>query len=247
MHSCLLGSSKKESNEETRGALRLWPGVTSTERWSSTQLEGLINNHPQADRLMLWFHLLAVRTKTECLKWSVLHLTRSKRNVRELFYMWLWIPLAIAHQKGFALIRQRGLCLIGNLEGGTASFTLESERQQDILRRGMLSAPQHRCRVPFHNTSCICTMSYLGIMLATAKKQTNFQTNYCTPGAFLLTAYTQKGTEFIFASVVLACATDSPRCCTMVWTVMIHCHGYKLVGYLVGALSPVKHIWICKG
>ena len=33
----------------------------------------------------------------ECLKRSVLHLTRNKWNVYELFYMWLWIPLVIAH------------------------------------------------------------------------------------------------------------------------------------------------------
>ena len=97
MHSCLLGSSKKESNEENRWTLRLWPGIAWTERWTSIELEGFINNHPQADRLTLWFHLLAVRTKMECLKRSVLHLTLSKWNVCELFYMWLWIPLVIAH------------------------------------------------------------------------------------------------------------------------------------------------------
>ena len=97
MHSCLLRSSKKESNEENRGTLRLWPGIAWTERRTAIELEGFVNNHPQADRLVLWFHLLAVRTKMECLKRSVLHLTRNKWNVYELFYMWLWIPLVIAH------------------------------------------------------------------------------------------------------------------------------------------------------
>ena len=213
MHSCLLGSSKKESNEENRWTLRLWPGIAWTERWTSIELEGFINNHPQVDRLTLWFHLLAVRTKMECLKRSVLHLTLSKWNVCELFYMWLWIPLVIAHCDTERFCPDQATRFVSHQEVGRwnskfhsgegffafntftwFSFLLQiilyvncicwltcvSEHSgypsvhykciyiyhlsQDILQRGMLSALQHRCRVPFHNTSCMCPMSYLGIM-----------------------------------------------------------------------------------